>query len=72
MEARKLKIYEGSGYNYSSIPQILLQGKWLDNLGFSIGDHISVTCSGDTITIIRCPNKPDIKNMESEEMVCAK
>lgn len=64
MKTRNLKIYEGTGYNYSSIPQILLQGKWLDSLGFSIGDYISVTCSEGKITILRSSDKQDIKNME--------
>ena len=42
MKTKSLKVYEGSGKNYMPIPKILLQGKWLDKLGYSIGDQITV------------------------------
>lgn len=53
MKTKSLKVYEGSGKNYMPIPKILLQGKWLDKLGYSIGDQITVTCSEDQITITK-------------------
>ena len=41
MKQRKLKIYEAPGQN--NIPRINLQGQWLDNLGYHVGDHIIVS-----------------------------
>jgi len=40
MSKRKLTAYTGSGKDYSYISQIILQGKWLESLGFSIGDKV--------------------------------
>lgn len=41
---REMKVYETSGYNYKSSPQIRLQGKWLEDLGFEIGMSINIEC----------------------------
>ena len=35
---RPIKVYETSGTDYKRIPQIRLQGKWLQELGFDIGE----------------------------------
>ena len=43
MKTKELKVYRGSGNNYTPIPQIILQGQWLRGLGFSIGDKVTVT-----------------------------
>ncbi|WP_425592583.1 SymE family type I addiction module toxin [Enterococcus cecorum] len=42
MKERHLKIYEASGQK-RNIPRINLQGDWLSNLGFQVGDHIVVS-----------------------------
>ena len=34
MNKRKLTVYAGSGKDYSYVSQIILQGKWLESLGF--------------------------------------
>lgn len=51
MEQRKLKVYSGSDKNYAAIPQIILQGKWLKQAGFEIGDRIKVDCLENEIII---------------------
>ena len=51
MSKRKLTVYAGSGKDYSYISQIILQGKWLEALGFSIGDKITVDCQQGRIVI---------------------
>ena len=66
MKTKSLKVYEGTGRNYVSIPKIVLQGKWLDSLGFSIGDKITVTCNEDKITIMRSADSQDCRCMELE------
>lgn len=37
-EYRKLTVLEQSGYRYSRIPAIRIQGKWLGELGFEMED----------------------------------
>ena len=42
MKERRLKIYEAPGQR-RNIPRINLQGEWLSNLGFQVGDHVVVS-----------------------------
>ncbi|MCM1064700.1 MAG: type I toxin-antitoxin system SymE family toxin [Eubacterium sp.] len=44
MEERKVTVYRGSTKDYAPVPRITLQGQWLDSLGFSIGDRLTVGC----------------------------
>ena len=48
---RELKVSSFSGYGYKSAPMLRIQGLWLEELGFNIGDalkvsHLSGACSG--------------------------
>ncbi|MGF0063649.1 SymE family type I addiction module toxin [Lachnospiraceae bacterium SGI.085] len=52
-EHRELKVYETSGRNYKSIPQIRLQGDWLKDFDFDIGTPINVECRGGAILITK-------------------
>lgn len=51
MEKRKLTVYAGSGNKNTYVSQIILQGKWLEAIGFSIGDKVTVACEQDRIVI---------------------
>ena len=51
MQARRLKVYSGSGKNYTHYPQIIIQGKWLRSLGYFIGDKVTVTQDGNRLII---------------------
>lgn len=51
MEERKVTVYRGSTKDYSPFPRITLQGQWLDSLGFSIGDRLTVGCERGRIII---------------------
>ena len=42
MKERQLKIYEAPGQK-RNIPRINLQGDWLSNLGYHVGDHVIVS-----------------------------
>ena len=42
MKERHLKIYEAPGQR-RNIPRINLQGDWLSNLGYHVGDRIVVS-----------------------------
>jgi toxic protein SymE len=54
---RRLKVCAQSGYNYQAVPAIRLQGKWLENLGFSVGQEINVQCEKGCL-IIRLEDEP--------------
>lgn len=52
MKERKLKVTYAPGSEYKEqIPRIVLQGKWLKEFGFEVGDNILVTCESDLLTI---------------------
>lgn len=42
MKERHLKVYESTGTS-KTVPRINLQGDWLSDLGFRIGDRIIVS-----------------------------
>ena len=50
---RKLKICSQSmsGGNYTSVPTILLKGKWFEEVGFQMGEYVAVEVEGDKITL---------------------
>ena len=42
---RALTVYEASsGSDYKPVPQIRLQGEWLNELGFEPGEKLNVHC----------------------------
>ena len=53
MEKRKLKVYYGRGRDNCRLPQIVLQGQWLERMGFSIGDSLTVDCQPGRVVITR-------------------
>jgi len=48
---RQLKVYSGSGRDYKQVPQIRLQGKWLEDCGFETGTEFSVKCEAGKLTL---------------------
>ncbi len=48
---RSVKVYGQSGYKYRETPTIMLKGMWIKEVGFDIGDYISVTCEDGKIII---------------------
>ena len=48
---RSVKVYGQSGYKYREIPTIMLKGMSLAELGFDIGDYISVSCENGKLII---------------------
>ena len=52
MKERKLKVTYAPGTEYKEkIPRIVLQGKWLKELGFGVGEHVIVSFSSDNIIV---------------------
>lgn len=52
-EYRDLNVYEQSGKNYKPTSTIMLKGKWLEELGFLMGDKLSVKCEDGRLTITK-------------------
>ena len=52
MKERKLKITYAPGTEpQDKIPRIVLQGKWLKELGFEVGKYALISCSNNGIVI---------------------
>jgi hypothetical protein len=53
MRNKKLKVYQPYDSNNKSIPEIRLKGHWLNELGFLIGNAITIECFENEITIMK-------------------
>lgn len=65
---RSIKIYGQSGYKYQETATIMLGGKCLEELGFKIGDYISVSCEDGRLVITPDAGRAAIKAREDEFM----
>ena len=65
---RSVKIYGMSGYKYQATPTIMLKGKWLEELGFEIGEYVSVKCENGKIVIEPDTKRAELKKAEQEFM----
>ena len=65
---RSIKVYGMSGYKYKTTPTIMLKGQWLAELGFEIGDYISVSCEDGRIIITPDAEKAVLMKAEQEFM----
>ena len=60
MDDRKLTVYNGRGAFKKLPPQILLQGNWLEQAGFSAGDKITVKCQQGPLIITKDGTRIDL------------
>ena len=65
---RSINVYGQSGYKYQETPTIMLKGMWLKELGFDIGDYISVTCEDGRLVITPDAERAAVKAAEAEFM----
>ena len=65
---RSIKVYGQSGYKYQETPTIMLKGKWLEELGFKIGDYISIACEDGRLVITPDAERAAVKAAEAEFM----
>jgi antitoxin component of MazEF toxin-antitoxin module len=65
---RSIKVYGQSGYKYQETPTIMLKGMWLKELGFDIGDYISVTCEDGRLVITPDAERAAVEAAEAEFM----
>ena len=67
-KTRKMKVYGMSGYRYRSTPTIQLKGEWLKEIGFDIGDYISITCENGRLVITPDAERAALKEAEDAFM----
>ena len=65
---RSLKVVGQCGYQYRETPCIMLKGKWLKELGFQIGDYVSVSCEDGKMIITLDQEKAEIIEAEKAFM----
>ena len=65
---RSMKVHEQSGYNYKATPTIILKGQWLKEMGFEIGDYITVSCEDGKLIITPDAEKATMAKAETEFM----
>ena len=54
MKQREMTVYRARGTSMEeNKPLIMLQGKWLRDMGFSTGDRIAVTCVDGKLIVER-------------------
>ena len=59
---RNMKVCGQSGYKYETVPAITLKGKWLEGLGFHLGDYVQVKCENGQLIIT-----PDVNKAQEQE-----
>ena len=59
---RNMKVCGQSGYKYETVPAITLKGKWLEELGFHLGDYVRVKCENGQLIIT-----PDVNKAQEQE-----
>lgn len=67
-KTRNMKVYGMSGYHYRSTPTIQLKGEWLKEIGFDIGDYISITCENGKLVITPDAERAALKEAEDAFM----
>ena len=65
---RSLKVLSQSGYKYRETPTIQLKGQWLKELGFDIGDYITISCENGRLIITPDAERAAIKEAEAAFM----
>ena len=65
---RSMKVHAQSGYNYKATPTIILKGQWLREMGFEIGDYISVSCEDGKLIITPDAERAAMAKAEQEFM----
>lgn len=65
---RSMKVHSQSGRNYKATPTIILKGQWLQEMGFEIGDYISVSCENGKLIITPDEEKVAMERAEAEFM----
>ena len=65
---RNMKVHGTSGYRYKATPTIMLKGEWLKELGFEIGNYVSVSSENGKLVITQDVEMAAIKEAEAAFM----
>lgn len=65
---RQMKVYGQSGYRYEETPTIMFKGKWFKELGFEIGNYISINCEDGKLIITLDEEKAKMVEAENAFM----
>lgn len=65
---RSMKVHSQSGRNYKATPTIILKGQWLEEMGFAIGDYISVSCENGKLIITPDVERAELEHAEADFM----
>lgn len=65
---RSMKVYSQNGRNYKATPTIILKGQWLEEMGFAIGDYISVSCENGKLVITLDTERAELEQMKADFM----
>ena len=52
---RRLRVYRGGNWKRYPVPQLRLEGKWLEDYGFLPGTPIEVSCTDGQLVICKAP-----------------
>jgi len=56
MKTKQMKVYGSWNSRHKCNPKICMEGKWLDSLGFHIGDPIQISYEDNCIQITALPS----------------
>ena len=65
---RSIKVVSQSGYQYKSTPTITLKGQWLSELGFEIGEYVSISCENGRLVITPDTERAELVKAEKAFM----
>ena len=65
---RNMKVHGTSGYRYKATRTIMLKGEWLKELGFEIGNYVSVSSENGKLVITQDVEMAAIKEAEAAFM----
>jgi antitoxin component of MazEF toxin-antitoxin module len=65
---RALTVSEATNYGRKTAPMLRIQGLWLQELGFNIGDPVLVKCEDGKLIVMRDPEQTDLDEIEAAFM----
>ena len=65
---RELTVSEATNYGRKTAPMLRIQGLWLQELGFHVGDSVLVKCEDGKLIITPDTVKPKLMEKEEEEV----
>lgn len=61
---RELKISSTNSYGSKDSPMLRIRGRWLEELGFNIGDYVLVKCEDGKLTVTADRNGSGFREKE--------